>query len=113
MKLGKFPKADVSHKEECYMTFVNGRSAYTVASLSWSRVGGSMNQKRAPCEAPKNLSPLLRKDLETNITLKSTTKASSSSYVTSRPQELSLEERHRVTRLSMGGCGCGARHSLL
>lgn len=44
-------------------------------------------------------------------TFKSTAKASSSSYVTSGPQELSLEERHRVTRLCKGGCGlrCAAQ----
>lgn len=55
-----------------------------------------------------------RKGLETNNTFKSMAKASPSSYVTRRPQELSLEEQHRVTGLCKGGCGlrCAAQPPL-
>lgn len=69
------------------MTFVNGKSAYTVASPR-PVVSGCLNEPNAR-SLWSSLEPdsILEKGLR-NITFKSTAKASPSSYSTRRPQEL-------------------------
>lgn len=109
MKLGEFPSAAVPHK----MTFVNGKSAYTVASPPPPVSSGCLHEPESTLhwEAPWNRVPLPRRGFETNFKCTSTAQASPASCVTRRPQELRREEQRGVIRRCQGGAACGA-HSL-